>query len=305
MDAASGPLNVHEDRRHCDRRATKLPAGRRLARRSSRPEHTRIGAARLRAWRVAGVAVCAGRSARERNAVQRSARAPAQFAKRASGSEGGRVSDGPERARDPRPRDGPPRDNRRRCRPGRHAAQRRAVARKGWKPDRVETRTAGPGLDAQHDSPAPRSGVRPGRGGATHGRQRNVVGPPHYLRRRGRRGVEHPLCSGRGWWPMPAFCQSSFVKCMAGQPLFAYAGNRPVADPRSESAFDSTAAASRRPHSTSGLVPTCTDGQGALGPVPVCPQRAMCKSRDFRPPSRPDCMYADPVATNIMGGCAI
>ena len=41
-------------------------------------------AARLRAWRVAGVAIRHEHSARERNAVQRSARAAGRFVKRAS-----------------------------------------------------------------------------------------------------------------------------------------------------------------------------------------------------------------------------
>ena len=63
-DAASGPVSVHEGRRHRDRRAIKRSdwrGGR------AGPSTLRIGAARLRAWRVAGVAICAARSARERN----------------------------------------------------------------------------------------------------------------------------------------------------------------------------------------------------------------------------------------------
>lgn len=155
-DAASGPVSVHEGRRHRDRRAIKRSdwrGGR------AGPSTLRIGAARLRAWRVAGVAICAARSARERNAVQRSARAPAQFAKRASGSEGGQVLlTALSECAIPGRGTGRPRH--------RAGAAGLTVLREGLKPVRVETNDG----SMRSTKARPRAaGARPERGGATLG----------------------------------------------------------------------------------------------------------------------------------------
>jgi hypothetical protein len=142
----------HEDRRLCDRRATKRSdwrGGR------AGPSTHRIQAVRLRAWRVAGVTIWHVRSARSEaqcSGAQRRARAARQFVKRAVGRDP---------ATDPRPAipghgKGRLREHRRRSRPGRVA--RGMEARQG--------RDAGSNciprrLDAKHNSPAPRSGTRP------------------------------------------------------------------------------------------------------------------------------------------------
>ena len=126
----------------------------RLARRSSRPEHSRSGiqAARLRAWRVAGVTIWHARSTRseaQRSGAQRRARAAGQFVKRARRS---RTRDGHQGPRSPAT--------------GRAAfvitagAAGLAVLREGWKPVRVETRTAAR-CEARQPGPAQRGRAHP------------------------------------------------------------------------------------------------------------------------------------------------
>ena len=41
------------------------------------------------------------------------------------------------------------------------------------------------------------------------------------------RGLERQQCSVRSRWRVPGFWQSNFMNCVAGQPLFVQAGNRP------------------------------------------------------------------------------
>jgi hypothetical protein len=109
-------------------------------------------AARLRVWRVAGVTIWLAPSAPSRSAATK--RGAGQFVKRASEADGDHVPVTAIREpRSPATGKGPP------SLPA--GAAGLAVLREGWKPVWVETRAEGPGLDAQHDSPAPRSGDAP------------------------------------------------------------------------------------------------------------------------------------------------
>jgi hypothetical protein len=129
----------HEDRRLCDRRATKRSdwrGGR------AGPSTHRIQAVRLRAWRVAGVTIWHVRSARSEaqcSGAQRRARAARQFVKRAVGRDP---------ATDPRPAipghgKGRLREHRRRRRPGRVA--RGIDARQDRDAKRLDAKTRKPG----------------------------------------------------------------------------------------------------------------------------------------------------------------
>ena len=151
----------------------------RLARRSSRPEHAlpsggpAPGVAGGRGDDLAGAA----RPESERSGATK--RGAGQFVKRASETEGGHV---PVTAlREPTiPGHGKGRPRHPAGAAGLSVAprKRRAVQREGWKPVRVETRPAGTGLDAKHDSPTPCSGVAPAREKALT-RSSVLVTPPH------------------------------------------------------------------------------------------------------------------------------
>jgi hypothetical protein len=137
----------HEWRRLCGRRATKGAEGERLARRSSRCEHFDAfglqrpgsGLGGWPGWR-------SGRRRTERSAAQRPASRSVRQAGLVHAQREGIW------ARDPRTREGPPRVS--------AGNAGLTVSRQGWRPVRGETPVPR-WLDAQRDSPAPRSGEAP------------------------------------------------------------------------------------------------------------------------------------------------